>query len=162
MIKKIEYLVKEIADKFNIISAAAVVMIMLVIVIDITIRLFKISLPGAYDIVSLLGTLVIAFSLTYTTVEQGHIAVDLVYQKLPAKIQPYIDIFNNMAGGVFFAILGWQSFILAGSLKSAGEVSLTIKIPSYPFVAGIGLSCILLSIYLFLNLIKSVKRACKI
>ena len=87
--KKMEYLVKEIADKFNLLSAAAVVMIMLVIVLDITMRLFRISLPGAYDIVSLLGTVVIAFSLTYTTVQQGHIAVDLVYQKLPEKIVPH-------------------------------------------------------------------------
>lgn len=160
--KKMEYLVKEIADKFNLLSAAAVVMIMLVIVLDITMRLFRISLPGAYDIVSLLGTVVIAFSLTYTTVQQGHIAVDLVYQKLPEKIQPFLDIFNNVAGSVLFAILGWQSFLHAGNLKAAGEVSLTIKIPNYPFVAGIGLSCLLLAIYLFLNLIKSVKRAYRI
>ena len=160
--KKLEYLVRTIADKFNLISAAAVVIIMLVIVMDITMRIFRISLPGAYDIVSLLGTVVIAFSLTYTTIQQGHIAVDLVYQKLPEKIHPFIDFFNDAAGFIFFAVLSWQSFLYAGSLKAAGEVSLTIKIPSYPFVAGIGLSCLLLSIYLLLNLIKSARRAAKI
>lgn len=160
--KKMEYLVKNIADKFNIISAAAVVMIMLVIVLDIAMRLFRISLPGSYDIVSLLGTVVIAFSLTYTTIQQGHIAVDLIYQKLPEKIQPFLDIFNDTAGALFFAILSWQSFLQAGSLRAAGEVSLTIKVPVYPFVAGIGLSCLLLSLYLLLNLIKSIRRAARI
>jgi TRAP-type C4-dicarboxylate transport system permease small subunit len=160
--KKLEYLIRTTADRFNLISAAAVIMIMLIIVLDITMRIFRISLPGAYDIVSLLGTVVIAFSLTYTTIQQGHIAVDLVYQKLPEKIHPYIDFFNDSAGCLFFAVLSWQSFLHAGSLKAAGEVSLTIKIPGYPFVAGIGLSCLLLSVYLFLGVIKSAKRAAKL
>lgn len=159
--KKIEYLVRTIAEKFNLISAAAVVLIMLVIVVDITMRIFRISLPGAYDIVSLLGTLVIAFSLTYTTVMKGHIAVDLVYQKIPEKIHPFIDLFNDAAGFLFFAALSWQSFVYSASLKAAGEVSLTIKIPTYPFVAGIGLSCFLLSIYLFINVIKASRRIIK-
>jgi len=159
--RKIEYLVKTIAEKFNLISAAAVVMIMLVIVMDITMRIFRISLPGSYDMVSLLSTIVIAFSLTYTTVMNGHIAVDLVYQKIPEKIHPYIDLFNETAGSLFFAALSWQSFLYAASLMAAGEVSLTIKIPTYPFVAGIGLSCFLLSIYLFINAIKASRRIIK-
>lgn len=156
--KKLEYLVRTIADKFNIISAAALVIIMLVIILDITMRIFRIPLPGAYDVVSLLSVLVIAFSLTYTTIQNGHIAVDLVYQKIPDRYHPYIDFFNYSAGSLFFAVLSWQCFLYSISLRAAGEVTLTVKIPTYPFVAGIGLSSLLPSIYLLLNVFKAARR----
>jgi TRAP-type C4-dicarboxylate transport system permease small subunit len=159
--KKLEYYLISISDKFNIVAAAAVVLIMLVIIFDIIMRIFRISVPGAYDVISLLGAVVIAFSLAYTSIQKGHIAVDFLYQKLPDRVKYIFDMFNEFMGCGFFAVLAWQCLVYASSLKTAGEVSLTVKIPTYPFVAGIGISCALLSVYLLLNFIHAVKGALK-
>ncbi len=157
--KKIEFYIDTTADFCNAAAAVAVVVMMAVVVCDVTLRFFKIPLPGAYDVVSLLGAVVVAFALTYTAIQRGHIAVDFVYQKVAQRYRPLFDIFNESCGCVFFALLAWQCFVYAGVLKSAGEVSLTIKLPTYPIVAGIGLNCVLLSMYLFLHLLRALRGA---
>ena len=157
--KKIEFYTEKAADACNVIAAAAVVAMMLVIVLDVTMRYLRIAMPGAYDMVGLLGAVAVAFALTYTSVQRGHIAVDFVYRKVPERFRPFFDIFNECAGCVFFALLAWQCFAYAGILKRAGMVSLTIQIPTYPFLACIGLNCALLSAYLLLHLLRSFKGA---
>jgi hypothetical protein len=62
---------------------------------------------------------------------------------------------------MFFALLAWQCFVYSAALKSAGEVSLTIQIPIYPFVAGVGLNSGLLSAYLLLHLVRAFKGVFK-
>ena len=80
---------------------------------------------------------------------------------MPERYRPFLDIFNELAGCVFFALLAWQCFVYAAALKAAGEVSLTIQIPVYPFVAGIGLNSALLSMYLLLHLVRALKGVMK-
>jgi len=155
--KKIEFYVEKTADACNAAAAVAVVVMMVVTALDVVMRYFRISFPGAYDIISLLGAVVVAFALTYTSIQRGHIAVDFVYQKLPERYRPLLDIFNGFAGSVFFGLLAWRCFVYAAMLKSVGEVSLTIKIPTYPFVAGIGMNCALLSFYLLLRFFRSIR-----
>jgi len=155
--KRTEFYIEKTADFCNAASAVAVVVMMAVIVCDVVLRFFRIPLPGAYDVVSLLGAVVVAFALTYTSIQRGHIAVDFVYQKVPLRYRPLFDIFNELCGSVFFALLAWQCFVYAGALKGAGEVSLTIKLPTYPVLAGIGLNCALLSAYLALHLVRAIR-----
>ena len=71
------------------------------------------------------------------------------------------SVLNALAGCIFFLLLAWQCFVYAIALKSAGEVSLTIQIPVYPFVAGIGLNSMLLSMYLLLHFVRAVKGVFK-
>ena len=159
--KKTEFYIEKSADFFNAVAAVAVVVMMSVTALDVVMRFFRISLPGAYDVISLLGAVVVAFALTYTSIQRGHIAVDFVYQKVPERYRPFLDIFNEFAGCVFFALLAWQCFVYAAAFRSAGEVSLTIQMPVYPFVAGIGLNCVLLSMYLLLHLVRAFKGVMK-
>jgi len=159
--KKTEFYIEKSAGFFNAVAAAAVVLMMTVTALDVAMRFFRISLPGAYDVVGLLGAVVVAFALTYTSIQRGHIAVDFVYQKLPERYRPFLDMFNELVGCIFFALLAWQCFEYAAALKSAGEVSLTIQIPVYPFVAGIGLNSVLLSMYLLVHFVRAVKGVFK-
>ena len=159
--KKIEFYIEKSADVSNAVAGIAVVVMMLIIACDVTLRFFKISFPGSYDIVSLLGAVVAAFALTYTSVQRGHIAVDFVYRRVPERYRPLLDIFNGIAGSAFFVLLAWRCFVYAVELKEAGEVSLTIQVPVYPFVAGIGLNCVLLSAYLLMHLLRLLRGVFK-
>jgi len=155
--KKIEFYIERSADACNAVAAVAVVAMTFVIMCDVVMRFFRIALPGAYDMVSLLGAVVAAFALTSTSIQRGHIAVDFVHAKVPQRYRPLLDMFNELAGSVFFALLAWQCLAYAAALKTAGEVSLTIKIPIHPFVTGIGLNCALLSMYLLLQLARAAR-----
>ena len=159
--KRLEFYIEKSAGLSNAFAGIAVVVMMLVIACDVTLRFLKVSFPGSYDIVSLLGAVVAAFALTYTSIQRGHIAVDFVYRRLPERYRPVLDIFNGLLGSIFFGLLAWQCFAYALELKNAGEVSLTIQMPVYPFVAGIGLNCALLSAYLLLHLLRSIRGVLK-
>ena len=139
----------------------AVVLMMGIVVLDVLLRLFRRPLPGAYDMVSLLGAVVISFALAYTAVEKGHITVEFLVDKLSSRMQGIVEAITGMVGAAFFAMAAWQCIGFAGRLKASGEVSLTIQIPTYPFVLGIAVGCSLLSLVLLLGGIKAARRGGK-
>ena len=159
--QRIEKILTSVSEKFNVVAAVSVVLIMTVIVVDVVLRFFRHPIPGTIDIVGLLGSLVISFSLGYTSIQKGHIAVEFLYDKLPEKARGVIGAINELVGTVFFVILAWQSFIFALKLKASGEVSPTIQMPTYPFVFGIAVSCALLSLILALNFARETRGVLK-
>jgi TRAP-type C4-dicarboxylate transport system permease small subunit len=154
-IERITYL---LTDRFNWIAAGAVVAMMCLTCADVILRIFRLPIPGTYEIVGLLGSVVIAFSIGYTSVEKGHIAVEFLVQKFPVRVQTFIDTFNALISTCLFGLITWQSIVYASDLKQSGEVSLTIQMPIYPFVYGIALGCGLLCLILLLDFVKSLKR----
>jgi TRAP-type C4-dicarboxylate transport system permease small subunit len=135
-----------------------VVMMMLVTCADVVLRLFGHPIPGTYEMVGFLGTVVISFALAYTSLEKGHIAVELFIGRLPTRWQFFIDGINSLAGIALFSLITWQSFIYARDLSSSGEVSLTLQVPTYPFVYGISAGCGLLCLVLLAEALSSFKR----
>ncbi|PKL15498.1 MAG: C4-dicarboxylate ABC transporter permease, partial [Spirochaetae bacterium HGW-Spirochaetae-5] len=60
---------------FNVIACVAIIIMMLLSVADVVLRLFGKPIPGAYELVGVLGTIVVSFALGFTSLEKGHIAV---------------------------------------------------------------------------------------
>ena len=159
MILRIEQWVAKAADAFNWVAAAAVAGMMLLICMDIVLRLFRHPIPGTYEIVGFLGAIFAAFSLGYTSVNRGHIAVDFLVQKFPRRAQSLVDGVNALICAVFFGLLARQSVVYAGDLKSFGEVSMTLQMPIYPVVYGIAAGCALLTLVLAVRCLKDVALA---
>ena len=148
--------IKALSLAFNRIAALAVILMMLVTCIDVILRYFRLSIPGAYETVGLLGAVFASFSLAQTSLDKGHIAVDFFVSKLPVKIQKAIDSFNYLICLLLFLLISWQIFLYALDLKNSCEVSLTLQIPIYPFVIGIAIGSSMLCIVLFLQFIQSI------
>jgi len=146
-----------IADRANWISALSITLMMTITVADIILRLFRCPIPGTYDVVGLLGALTISFSLGYTSIEKGHISVDFIMQKFPEKIKMAVNTVNNLIATIFFAVAAWQSMLYAMNLRDTGEVSLTLQIPTYPFVMGVSAGCLLLCLVLVAESMQSMR-----
>lgn len=153
-----EKFIHGLAHRLNWIAASAVVVIMVLITTDVVLRLFRHPIPGTYEIVGLMGTVIISFSLACTSMQKGHIAVDFLIQKLPRKSQLMIAAINDFLGSILFGIIAWQSIVYAIALKQNNEVSLTIQLPIYPFAAGIAIGCGLLCLVLLIQFFTSIKR----
>lgn len=138
------------------ISAGAVTAMMLLTVADVILRLFRRPITGTYEVVGLLGAVFVSFSLAQTSVERGHIAVDVLIQRLPSTARAAVAILNDLVCTALFVVLTWQSIIYAGDLRSFGEVSMTLQVPIYPFIYGIAIGCGMLSVVLAMNLAGSV------
>lgn len=143
---------------FNLLACAAVVAMMLLSTADVVLRLFGKPIPGTYELVGFLGAIVVSFALAFTSIEKGHIAVELLVEKLPQRAQLAIETFCNLVGALLFGVIAWQAVIYAVDIKKSGEVSPTLQMPSYPFIFGIAVGCALLCLLLCTEFIKSLRR----
>ncbi len=148
-----------ISGKFNYIACVAIIVMMLLTCADVLLRLFGHPILGTYEMIGFSGAVVISFALAYTSLEHGHIAVELLVDSLPKRLQAFINGVNDLIGMALFSLIAWQSFVYAGDLRGSGEVSLTLQIPTYPFVYGISLGCALLCLVLLVDAIRSFGRA---
>ena len=159
MIYRIEKWVATVAAAFNWVAAAAVASMMVITCLDVVLRLFRRPIPGTYEIVGFLGAVFASFSLGYTSLQRGHIAVDFLVQKLGARPQAALDALNAFICSVLFGLLTHQCLGYAADLRAAGEVSMTLQMPVYPFVYGLAAGCLLLSVVLAVQTLKRLTRA---
>jgi TRAP-type C4-dicarboxylate transport system permease small subunit len=150
-----------VAGRLNGVSAAAVVFIMLLTCADVVMRLFGRPIPGTYELVGYFGTVIVAFSLACTSVERGHISVELLVNRLRARLRNVIEGTGHLVSAVLFGLLAWQSQVYAMDLVESGEVSLTLGIPTWPFVFGLTAGCGMLSLVLLLDALRQLKRSLK-
>ena len=155
---RLERSILSITEKFNLIAAAAVVIMMVLTCADVILRFFRHPIPGTYEMVGLLGAIVVSFSLAHTSVMRGHISVEFIVQKLPKPVQIVIDGINSLLGAALFGLITWQSMLYGSNLMHTGEVSLTLQMPIYPFVYGIAIGSGMLCVVLLIDFLQSLKR----
>jgi TRAP-type C4-dicarboxylate transport system permease small subunit len=142
----------------NRVSAAAVVFIMLLTCADVVMRLFGRPIPGTYELVGYFGAVLVAFAMACTFIERGHISVELLVDRLPARPRAFIEGTGYLLSAVLFGLLAWQSQVYAMDLLESGEVSPTIGIPTWPFVFSLTAGCGMLSLVLFLDGLRQLKK----
>ena len=147
-----------LARKLYWIAGAAIVAMMLLTCADVVLRYFRRPIPGTYELVCFLGAVAVAFAMAYTSVEKGHVSVSFVVNLFPQRIQGLIESITNSFGLFLFALIAWQSVIYANELRLSGEVSLTLELPFYPFVYGIGFSAAIVCLVLLSDLYKNLMK----
>lgn len=150
-----------LARRLGIIAAVAIFSMMALTCADVILRLFRMPIPGTYEIVSFMGAVAVSFAIAHTSVEKGHVAVSLVVQLLPKRAQAVIESILAALGIILFALIAWQSVLYGLDCQSSGEVSLTLQLPFYPIIYGValgaGVVCLVLLVD-FLNAIASARR----
>ena len=116
-------------------------------------RPFNRPLTGTYDLVKIFGALAIACSLPYTTAVKGHVAVEYFFHKLSWRARVVTDTVLRVLGIGLFLMLGWRSVLYGFRLKASGTVALTLRAPLYPIPWLIGVSCFVVSLVIFHNLL---------
>jgi TRAP-type C4-dicarboxylate transport system permease small subunit len=160
--KRFERIINSLSKWLNWVAGIGLVLMLLVIVVDIIgAKLFKSPLPGAVDIVGLLGIVVIAFAIAQTQVVHGHIEVEFFVTRIPEKARNIIAGVIYSLGMLLFVLLAWQSYDFGRTLQVSGEVSMSLGIPLYPFVYGTAFSCIVVFLVLLLQYLKEVLKVVK-
>ena len=140
-------------------GAGLVAMLLLIVADVIGIKVFSKPVPGGLEIVSFLAVIAIAFSVAHTQVMRGHVAVDFIVEKFPRRLRMVVEIITLVFSVCLFAVMAWYSFKYAGKLKSTGEVSMTQKIPFYPFVYAMAVCFVVTFIVLVRDLVQSIAKA---
>ena len=133
-------------------------MLVLTVADVIGVKIFNTPISGAIEIVALLGVVISAFGFAYTQDQHANIQVEFFVTRLPKRIQAGVNAFTLLLCIILFAMLSWQSFEYGLVLQQTGEVSMTSRIPFYPFVYSIAFCCIPLCFVLFVEFLKSVMK----
>ena len=158
----LERFIKSLSNWLSWVAGAGLVAMIGLIVADIIgIKFFNWPVPGAIEMVGFLGIVVTAFAIAYTQVLRGHIQVEFFVMRLPRRVRASVAAFVSLLGVALFALLAWRSYDFALVLQGTGEVSMTQRIPFYPFVHAIAFCCIPVCLVLLVEFLKSVTEAVK-
>jgi len=158
MFEKFEKIVTDIAGWLNWVACASLAAMVALVLIDICgNKFFKVPLTGGIELVSLLSVVAISFAIAQTQVAHGHIEVEMLVRKLPRTSQKVISTVVHCFSICLFLILTWQSYTYGLALQSSGEVSMTVRIPYYPFVWGLGLCGLVVVLVLIMQMIKMLR-----
>jgi len=149
-----EKTVKLLSSFFNLFASASLTAMILLTCTDVSMRyFFNRPIAGTYDLVSLMGAVIVAFAMPYTMLMKGHVAVDLLVRTLSNKKQLVIETVTHVVGILLFLIVAWQCFALASDMKVAGEVTPTLLLPFHPIVYCMSVCFFLLCLTILVNLL---------
>jgi TRAP-type C4-dicarboxylate transport system permease small subunit len=161
-IDRLEKFANSFSNWLNWVAGVGLVGMLSLVVADIIgIKLLNSPIPGGIEIVAFLGVVVTAFAIAYTQVLRGHIKVEFVVMRLPERAQAIIAAFVCLLGLTLFTLLAWRSCDYGLSLQATGTVSMTQRIPFYPFVHAIAFCCIPICLLLVVGFLRSVMKAVK-
>lgn len=157
-----EKFVNRFSHYLNLIAGVGLVAMALLIVLDIIgNKAFKFPLPGGIEFVGFLGVVVIAFAIAQTQLLRGHIEVEFIVQYFSKRVQRGLAIFVHICLLVLWVVIAWRSVDFGMILQSTGEVSMTERIPFYPFVYAIAFCCVPMFLVVLIQLIKEITEETK-
>jgi TRAP-type C4-dicarboxylate transport system permease small subunit len=139
-------------------GAGLVGMLVLIVADVIGIKIFSNPVPGGIELVAFLAVIAIAFSVPLTQAQRGHVAVDFIIERFPRRPRLVIECLTMLMSVALFALLTAYTFRYAGQLQASGEVSMTQKIPFYPFVYGMAVCFLAASLVLVLQFIRAARK----
>lgn len=152
-------LVTEFSKLLDKLAGFCMVLLMLLVVSNVVLRaVFKSPILGTYEYVGFLTAVMIGLALAYCAVQNGHIAIGLMVDRLCCRTQAGVDIMVNATALGFWGLAAWYIARYAGSMTASGVVSPTTQTPFYPFVYLVAFGLLALCLVLMVRLVESVKK----
>jgi len=134
-------------------GGAALIALVLLATGNVALRVVRVPLGGAYEVVAFLGAIVIAGALGHTQKRKDHIVVDILSGKFPPGVKRVLDGIGYAVSAVLFGTVTWRVFALALTIQRSGELSETLKLPFHPFVYAVAAGFAVFVLTLLLDLV---------
>jgi TRAP-type C4-dicarboxylate transport system permease small subunit len=142
-----------LARRLDMVAAVAIFTMMALTCVDVFLRyFFRKPIPGTYEIVALLGAVAVSFAMAHTLAKKGHVAVSLIVQMFPKRLQGIVESFISIFGIILFGLITWQSILYGVDCQRSGEVSMTLQLPFYPIIYGVALGAAVVCLVLIVDL----------
>lgn len=154
--QKIHLVIKWIND----IGVITLFLMMILTVADVGGRyFFNKPILGSYEITEFMMIILAAFTIGYTGVINAHVNVDLLFSRLPGRVQGVVSIFTNLICIILFGLMFWRNVYQSSVLKKANAVSSALSIPEFPFIFILGIGFGTLTLVYFIKFIESIIKA---
>ena len=143
----------------NAVSAASVLVLMILVVADITGRyLFNRPVPMAYEFGSFILVFIVFLALASTQRMGAHIRVEFVTLRLPTRARVCLDILAYCLGIMIYATILWRGFGWAWTSWLVGDyVAGLINIPRYPSQFAVPLGAAILCLQFVADVTRRVQ-----
>lgn len=142
-------------------AGLALVAMIVVTCVDVVGRQFRHPLKGAYDLVELLGAITITGALPYTTACKGHVAIELLLNKLPRRGRLGVETLVQTVSLLMFALLTWRFIQYGVELQAAGQVTLTLRWPVFWMAYWMALCTAVMTLVILYQLVRPGKELMK-
>ena len=152
-------LIGKICDSIGMLANITLVANMLLIVYSVLGRIvFSKPIGGLVDYVSMLFALTCACAFCYTEKEKGHVRMDLLIQSLPRIGKIIIHTLTGIIGMVVIVFIMMAMYAFAMKTLAAGNITMTVAIPYFPFVLVTAISLTLYLAAMAVNFIRAYEE----
>lgn len=150
----IAVVVKKTAGILSAVGITILALMMFLTALDVGLRyIFNRPLSGAFELVEYMMAILIPFCIVYCADQKGHVAVELVLDRFPKKVQHTVDTLTTIIALMFALVIAWQNIAYIFEVKASNLTSAVLLIPAYPFVIpiaiGMGAFALILGVHLF-------------
>lgn len=142
----------------SILGSISLVGVMLVIVGNITFRLFGGVIQGSNEFIQLTQAVVVSAAIVYATVQNRHTVVDFILERFSSRTRAGLSVFTSLVGLLLWALVAFTGCQYAYEMLTSGEMSETLEIPYFPFRMIWVLAAVLICLMLISNLCDSYKK----
>jgi TRAP-type C4-dicarboxylate transport system permease small subunit len=131
----------------------------LLVVTDVILRrLFNSPISWTLEVIEVMLTVVVFFTVAYCAVTRGHISVDVLTSRLPPKGRAIVNVIGCFLGIILFGFMTWCSIRSAIEDLASHRTTGIVHIPIYPFVFVVAFGSILLVLVLLAQLLHSFSK----
>lgn len=150
--------IHKVSAGLNKISMLMVFLMMLLMVIDISMRqITGAPILGSYELVEGLMVVLVFFSFAQTQVRKGHIAVDMITHAMPYKVGIFFNIIALTCAAGMTIIMTYASIGQAQNVLNTHLTSAVILFPLFPFYCVVVIGMAFFCMEFIIDLTKSVK-----
>ena len=156
--KVIEMIINWVTRFSGFIAGIVLFGMMMLTTIDVICRyFFNASILGVYEITEFMMLCVVFFSLSFAQKLKGHVAVNILVDRLSNKNRQIFDICNFFISIIFLLLIAWKSSSQGIELFHSNRVSGNLAIPVYPFFFVLSLGCVAMALELIRDLINGIR-----
>lgn len=156
---KLWSLLDSVQNKMKIGGAVCLAGMASVTCVSVAARLLGYPVFGAEEIVAILTTLVIAFSLPYAHKEKAHIGVEILMHIFSIKTQHIVKLCTDVVSFCLFCIVTWRMFLYAQTIQESGQVTMNLQLPGYYVIYALSFCFFIFSFSILRNIIESFRKA---
>ncbi|MGC9328017.1 MAG: TRAP transporter small permease [Candidatus Hinthialibacter sp.] len=143
------------------VSGLGILFMMTLTCVDILLRIAGYPIVGAYDVVKITGAVSMGCALPYTTAVKGHVAIEFLFQKMSRPWRILVDTIARLISMTLFGLLTWRCIEYGQSLRSSGQATATLEIPTYWILYVMAFSCAIVVCIIFDHMIHPGKEMIK-
>jgi TRAP-type C4-dicarboxylate transport system permease small subunit len=131
--------IKKCSIWMNAVAEIVVVLMMMITVTDVALRTFGTPIPGTYELVAMMGALVVGFAIAKTSWDRGHVYVDMLIENRSPAVKNAFFVSTRILGVVIYGLITWSLTRKGIIFHRSNEVTMTLRLPLYPVAFALAL-----------------------